>query len=537
MMNKNRAVLYLRLSKEDIDKIYKGDDSESIVNQRLLLTDYAIEKEFEIVDVYTDDDFSGLYDNRPDFERLIRDSKLGKFDIVITKSQSRFTRNMEHMEKYLHHDFPLLGIRFIGIVDGVDTSVKGNKKARQIYGLTNEWYCEDLSENIRTVFKQKMKAGQFLGAFAPYGYLKSHEDKHKFMIDEAAAQTVRRIFDLYVQGYSAKRICNILEDDKIPNPTIYKQQQGLHYANAKAEKFSMKYYFWSVTTVNRILRNRTYIGVLEQGMSQKLSYKDKKVVAVPKENWVVVENHHAPIIEKPLFEKVQQLKCKRRVVCSNQLGDKKAHVFAGKLRCSTCGSTMIKSGGVRGVKGDWYLRCQLANKSRLKECTSHNIRFSVIEKTVLANIQELVESILNSTVEREEILTLLSENSNHKTQWKEKERTLGDLQLSRDNSSKALRLAYEDRIKGILTEEMFLQFKESFQAENEKVESKISQLENEIEYLAKEQDSKANTDELIHKHCDCSRLTHEIVANFIHYIEIEEKNKDKSQKIIIHWNI
>ena len=151
----DKAAIYLRLSKEDIDKINKGDDSESIVNQRLLLTDYAISHEIQIVDIYSDDDYSGLYDDRPEFDRLICDSKLGKFNIVISKSQSRFTRNMEHMEKYLHHDFPLLGIRFIGVVDGVDTQNSENKKSRQINGLVNEWYCEDLSNNIRAVFHQK----------------------------------------------------------------------------------------------------------------------------------------------------------------------------------------------------------------------------------------------------------------------------------------------------------------------------------------------------------------------------------------------
>ena len=149
----NRVVLYLRLSKEDVDKVNEGDDSASIKNQRLLLTEYALKNNFQIVRVYSDDDESGLYDDRPGFERMIEDAKLGLFDIVIAKTQSRFSRNMEHIEKYLHHDFLNLGIRFIGVVDGVDTAVASNKKSRQINGLVNEWYCEDLSENIRVLLK------------------------------------------------------------------------------------------------------------------------------------------------------------------------------------------------------------------------------------------------------------------------------------------------------------------------------------------------------------------------------------------------
>ena len=181
MINGNRAVLYLRLSKEDIDKANKGDDSESIKNQRLLLTDYALSKNFQIVEVYSDDDESGLYNDRPDFARMMNDAKLGKFDIIICKTQNRFTRNMSHAEQYLNHDLPLMGIRFIGVIDNVDTSVKGNKKSRQVNALVDEWYCESLSENIKTVFQQKMKAGQFLGAFAPYGYLKDPNNKHNFI--------------------------------------------------------------------------------------------------------------------------------------------------------------------------------------------------------------------------------------------------------------------------------------------------------------------------------------------------------------------
>ncbi|MGC4019484.1 MAG: DUF1080 domain-containing protein [Muricomes sp.] len=159
MSEKNRAVLYLRLSKEDKEKLNNGDGSASIQNQRLLLTDYALEHNYEIVEVYSDDDESGLFDTRPNFEKMLVDAKLGVFDIIIAKSQARFSRNMEHIEKYLHRDFPNLGIRFIGVVDGADTAVDENKKSRQINGLVNEWYCEDLSKNIRSAFQAKMKDG------------------------------------------------------------------------------------------------------------------------------------------------------------------------------------------------------------------------------------------------------------------------------------------------------------------------------------------------------------------------------------------
>ena len=199
-----RAVLYLRLSKEDADKVNKGDDSRSIKNQRLLLTEYALNKSFQIVKVYSDDDESGLYDDRPGFEEMMEDAKLGLFDVIIAKKQSRFSRNMEHIEKYLHHDLPNLGIRFIGVVDGVDTADISNKKSRQINGLVNEWYCEDLSENIRSSFKVKMKNGQYLGSSCPYGYVKDPKNHNHLIVDDYASGIVKRIFKMYLDGYVKK---------------------------------------------------------------------------------------------------------------------------------------------------------------------------------------------------------------------------------------------------------------------------------------------------------------------------------------------
>ena len=156
---KQKAAIYCRLSKEDVDKISKEQESESIVNQTMMLLDFVEQKGFELYDIYKDDDYSGLYDDRPGFERMMKDAEDGKFDVVIAKSQSRLTRNMEHLERYLHHDFPLWGVRFIGMVDNADTEVKGNKKARQINGLVNEWYLEDMSENIRSVLTSRRENG------------------------------------------------------------------------------------------------------------------------------------------------------------------------------------------------------------------------------------------------------------------------------------------------------------------------------------------------------------------------------------------
>ena len=526
------AALYLRLSKEDIDKINKGDDSESIINQRLLLADYAIQHNFKIADIYSDDDYSGLYDDRPEFDRLIRDSKLGKFNVVIAKTQSRFTRNMEHMEKYLHHDFPLMGIRFIGAVDGVDTQNAANKKSRQINGLVNEWYCEDLSNNIRAVFQQKMKAGQYLGAFAPYGYLKDPRNKYNFIVDDYAAKVVKKIYNLFLEGYSIKKICNILEDDQVPNPTLYKSQMGLAYKNKKAEQFSNKYGFWSETTVKRILSNETYIGKLIQGTYRKASFKDKKVIPVPRDHWYVVENHHEAIINKKTFENAEKLRARRRVYASNQGKDKKIHIFAGKLRCETCGHTMIKSGGVKGKHGDWYLRCQLSNKSRQKECTSHSICYSTIEDAVRKRIIEVVNTVLNDNDNLSKLEEMF-QSERFDTEIVNKKSNLRNINLDIEEYIKSLQILYIDRVKNNVTEDTFFNLKKGFEDKLQRLKEKKKALELAIKKL--EQNLSPEND--MKNNLNLSKLTNEIVIDFIDYIEIGEKNKEtQEQDIIIHWN-
>ena len=196
-----RVGIYLRLSNEDRDKANKDDDSESIKNQRNMLIDYISKHhEFVLVDEYSDEDLSGAGTYRPEFERLIRDCENKKLDIVLCKSQSRFSRDMEIVEKYINNKFKEWNIRFIGLSDNADTLVLGNKKSRQINGLVNEWYLEDVSNNIRSAFNSKMKQGEFISPFASFGYEISSEDNNKLVVDPIASEIVKDIFNLYGTG-------------------------------------------------------------------------------------------------------------------------------------------------------------------------------------------------------------------------------------------------------------------------------------------------------------------------------------------------
>ena len=250
-----KVAIYIRLSKEDIDKINMGDNSESIKNQKLMLSEYATRKGWQIFDFYIDEDYSGADTSRPAFDRLLRDAEKREFDIVLCKQQNRFLRNLEAVEEIIHGKFYEWNIRFVSLLDGADTAIEGNKKSRQIHGMVDEWYLEDLSKNIKNTFRSKMKVGQYLGSFAPYGYKKDPEDRHKLIIDEEVADNVRRIFNLYLKGYGTHRIAQTLTKEGIERPSAYMKR--------KYENFSLPnvsdYNLWGHTTINRILRNPIYM--------------------------------------------------------------------------------------------------------------------------------------------------------------------------------------------------------------------------------------------------------------------------------------
>lgn len=252
-----KVAIYCRLSAEDRDKLHGDDDSASIQHQKDMLIKHAISNGWEIFSIYSDDDYSGTDRNRPEFNRLIQDAKARKFDTVLCKSQSRFTRELELVEQYMHTLFPLLGIRFVSLVDNADTEDRGNKESRQINALVNEWFLEELSDNIKSVLTARREQGLHIGSFAPYGYVKDPSAKGRLIIDEEAAAVVCRIFGLYLSGRGKQTIARILNEEGIPNPTEYKRLHGL--VRNKDMKSST---LWSYFTISNILTNEVYVSSL-----------------------------------------------------------------------------------------------------------------------------------------------------------------------------------------------------------------------------------------------------------------------------------
>lgn len=278
-----RAAIYLRLSKED-----KG---ESIENQRRLLEQYCKEHGYAIVKEYQDEALSGLSDERPAFQQMFSDAKNGLFDAIVSKNQSRFSRNFLHVEQYLHQELAHLHIRFIGVTDGVDTdgaSGRSTKKARQIYALLNEWYCQEISENVRGILKQKVQRGEFIGSAAPFGYQKSKTVPGRLEPRQPQASIVKELFEGYCAGIPVRELVWMCQKKNYPAPD---PKTG-----------------WSARSVYRILENECYIGTMIQGKTRTVSYKNPARVQIPLREWVKVENTHEPLISRELFEQVQKRK-------------------------------------------------------------------------------------------------------------------------------------------------------------------------------------------------------------------------------------
>ncbi|MDF2544811.1 MAG: site-specific recombinase, invertase Pin [Herbinix sp.] len=530
----DRAAIYCRLSKEDEDKINAGDASESIQNQKMLLVDYALEQGYQIVDIYADDDFKGFDYNRPEFNRMIADAKLKKFNIILCKTQSRFTRDMELVEKYIHGMFPLLGIRFIGIVDHVDTNLKGNKKARQINGLINEWYCEDLSENIRSVFRAKMEKGQFLGSFASYGYRKDPADKHKLIIDEEAACVVRKIFSWALKGYGAEQICYKLYEEGIPTPTAYKNMQGLKFYHPNYDPYGRDHGLWGATTVKRMLSNQIYMGDMVQGKEKKVSYKSKKTILVPQKEWIIVPNCHDPIIDKETFELVQKMLHTRRKHRNNKNDSIKREPFllAGKCCCKDCGSPMTK---VNGRKQS-YLYCKLFYKTKGVSCTRHSIILEEVLQCIEQSLKEFLHEYLSDIKNIQEIIDMIQNAKESELKERNSSKEILRTQEKIKSLQKALTSLYIEKIEGKFTEEEYIRLKDGIQQEYDQWNERSEELLKERDENEKKKLLLEDAQDLIHKSILSIPLSVEIVNEWIDSIEIGEKEEDTTQQIVIHWS-
>lgn len=509
------AAVYVRLSKEDGDKI----ESDSITSQKDILSEYVKQKDdIKISDFYIDDGWSGANFERPAFSRMMSDIYAKKVDCVIVKDLSRFGRNYADSSRYIDDIFVKLNIRFIALNSGVDTISKHTNPATQcitvgIQNVINESYIANTSVSIRGALDINRKQGKFIGSFATYGYLKDPDDYHKLVVDEEAAEVVRTIFKWFIDGKSVIGITKNLNALGIPNPSEYKRQKGFNYKHTNKNNDGL----WCDSTVRRMLRNQMYIGNMVQGKNTNLSYKIKKCRAKPKEEWIIVESTHEPIIDKETFEKAQSLFNR-----NTRTSPKKTEVdlFSGFVKCADCHRAMSKKVNNHAYGVYKYYRCVTASKKSKTACSPHSIRIDVLEKTVLSSIQNMIDT----AVELEKILDKINKQAvkNGDTLTK---KALDKLKSDRENIKKMSLDLYPDYKANIITLDEYTTLKENMASKIADLNIKIAEYEKTIET---EKSTQINQSDFIKKFTQfgkIDKLTRPILCELVDSILVH-KNGD-----------
>ena len=517
---REKVAIYCRLSEEDKNKQNATDDSGSIQNQKAMLHDYADRMGWELYGIYSDDDYAGSDRNRPEFKRLLADAQAKKFDIILCKTQSRFTRELELVERYIHGLFPIWGIRFVSIVDNADTANKGNKKSRQINGLVNEWYLEDMSDSIKSALDSRRKNGFHIGSFALYGYKKDPDLKGHLIIDEEAAAVVREVFTLFSQGYGKTAIARMLNDRGIPNPTEYKRMQGLRFSLPPSKNSTL----WKYFAISDMLTNETYIGNLVQGKYESISYKTSINRPRPKEQWFRVEGTHEPIIDRALWDRVQKMIAERaKPFKVGTIG-----LFAKKVRCASCGYVMrsSKSGGRH------FLQCP--NRHYAKgACEGAFISVNRLERMVIAELRRLNAEYLDM----DELERKVQFNAGLLTQKQEIEAEIATYKGKINQFSKGVRDLYLDKVKGLICEADFIELSKDFTSQKERLEAQVLECQKQIAEIEVKIAVGDNRRELIEKYVKVEHLTREMVEILIDKIMVGKRIPGtRNVPIEIHWN-
>ena len=459
-----RVAMYLRLSQDDekYDKDFKAE-SNSISNQRLQIQDYIDKnEEMELAGEYVDDGYSGINFERPAFKEMMEDVITGSINCIVVKDLSRFGRDYIDSGRYLQRVFPSLDIRFIALNDNYDSFTASETEKNLVIpfkNFINDNYCRDTSAKVRSVCKVKRKQGQFISNYAPYGYEKDEEDKHKIVIDKEVEYVVRKIFSMKLEGYSSYSIAKHLNDNGIPSPMEHKKAKGIRYKTGFSTKAVAK---WDTPAVNRILTNEVYVGTLQQGKREKINYKLDKVVSKDKSDWIEIEDNHEAIIDSHDFEIVQKLlKCD---IKAKTVGEK-ADLFSGLLFCKDCNAQMTKKVDKQGKIPTVYYICSSYNKGQ--DCSRHSIKQEELQRTVLEMIRHYIQYIgeyesVSEKIKEMEVSYELFQKIDKRQEYIKKSKAKFELLKSS---------LYQDLKEGIIAEEEFYDMREFYT--NRIVESEL----------------------------------------------------------------
>ena len=502
---------YIRLSKEDMNR--GKDDSNSVINQKALLDDYYIQhiEEFENVEEpYVDDGCTGTDTNREGFQKLLADIYAKKINCVIVKDLSRLSRNYTDAGSLIENLFVQMNVRFISLAEGIDSYLNPDSVSNLIVPITNvinDNFCYQTSKKIRQVFDYKRRNGEFIGGFAAYGYLKDPKDKHALIIDEEAAEVVRNIYTWFLDGMSKNAIVRNLNSQGVLCPSEYKKSKGLNYQNPHSDEKPL----WSAKTVSDILKNRLYVGDMVQGRQRVKSYKIHTQEQIPESEWYIVENTHEPIIDRAVFEKVQQL-LKRDTRTAPQ--EKKLYLFSGFLRCADCGKAMSRS----QVKGTVYYFCRTYKDQSKTACTKHAIKHNRLEMAVLYAIQQQVYLAVrySDTIAHINTLPLQKSQSIRLTaliEAKEKERA----KIMRYKQS-----IYQDWKDGEITHSDYRHMSEDYERQISAINTVLDNLTAERAELQNGKDTENPFLATFRKYENIDKLTREVLIGLVDHIKVHE---------------
>ena len=506
--------IYIRLSKEDEEK-EKYSESESIQNQRALLMQYIKENRLNFIAEYVDDGISGTSFDRPGFNKMIEDIENGKINMVITKDLSRLGRNYVQSGYYTETYFPEHNVRYIAILDNIDTGLdSANNDIAPFKSILNEMYAKDTSKKINSVLQSKRKQGEYLGT-APYGYKKDPENKYHLIIDEEAAKVVKLIFNKYLEGYGTMQIADYLSKQKIPIPSDYnKKKRGTK---------AITYGLWAQSTVRFILSNEIYTGTVIQGKRKKVSFKSKKFIDVPEEDWIKVPNQHEAIISVEEFERVKRTieSTKGSRVVQND------YLFKGLLRCYDCKGYI----GIRSPdkNGNIYGRCQRYGRyGKFDICSPHNFNYQVFEESMISVLREICKEYSNKK-KLEEIAKKSKLKQDKEMDLKNKLKTYN---LEIEKQKRKLELLYEDRLSEIITVESYIENANKIKSEIIDLQNRIKEINNELNGEESKNNKNERLDKLVDEFLNMESPTKEIIREFIEKVEI---HSDKQVDIYFNF--
>ena len=505
------TALYCRLSSDDD---LEGD-SNSIKNQKLLLSDYAKENKFRNIRFYIDDGFSGSNFERPAFKRLLNDVENGEISTVIVKDMSRFGRDHILVGYYTKYYFPDADVRFIAIFDQMDTETNPDDDIIPFKNILNEMYAKDCSRKIKAVVKAKGNSGKHISSFPPLGYIKDPEDKEKWIIDEEAALIVKEIFNLCIKGYGPSQIARILTERGIETPTMYFHRKGI----PTPQKIKQDSDVWGKQSIVGILENEEYLGHTVNFKTYKKSYKSKKYIENPRENWVIVENTQEAIIDQETFDIVQNLrKAKRRI---SDMGT--PHILSGMLYCADCGEKMYLC-RCTTMKQAEYFNCSTYRKKKKKYCTSHQITAHAVMAMVKNDLRYTIQFANDN---KEAFMSILKERTEAKNK-RELASAIEEKEVAEKRIvalDKIIQSLYEDKVSGKLSEERYIKMSDNYEAEQKELTEKVKILKAEIEKAQTKYDNIQKFMAIVKRYSDFEELTPEILRAFVDKIIIYEKQK------------